>query len=291
MNWWQPPEWPAPAKLNLMLRILGRRADGYHLLQTVFQFLDYGDSVRIRVSDDGGRIRLLHRLPGVPEDGDIAWRAARLLKRETGFALGAEIEVRKRLPMGGGLGGGSSDAATVLVALNKLWGTGLSTERLAALGMSLGADVPVFVRGYAAWGEGVGERLAPVALPEHWFLVVNPAVSVNTGDVFKDPELTRNSPPITIADFLAGQAGNDCLEVVLRRYPEVAGAMDLLEPFARPRLTGTGGCVFASFEHESEARDAMGRLPAGTRAFVARGLNRSPLADALASVTDGAVGE
>lgn len=291
MKWWQPPEWPAPAKLNLMLRILGRREDGYHLLQTVFQFLDFGDAVRVRVSGNGGRIRLLHRLPGVPEDCDLAWRAACLLQRETGCVLGAEIEVRKRLPMGGGLGGGSSDAATVLVALNELWGTGLSTERLAALAMELGADVPVFVRGHAAWGEGVGERLTPVALPEPWFLVVDPAVAVNTADVFKDPELTRNSPPITIADFLAGQAGNDCLEVVRKRYPEVARAMALLAPFERPRLTGTGGCVFASFEHESAARDAMGRLPAGTQAFVARGVNRSPLVDALASVGDGAAGE
>jgi 4-diphosphocytidyl-2-C-methyl-D-erythritol kinase len=291
MSWWQPPEWPAPAKLNLMLRILGRREDGYHLLQTVFQFLDFGDAVRVRVSNDGGRIRLLHCLPGVPEDSDLAWRAARLLQREAGFALGAEIEVRKRLPLGGGLGGGSSDAATVLVALNELWGTGLSTERLAALATDLGADVPVFVRGFAAWGEGVGERLTPVALPEPWFLVVNPAVAVNTGDVFKDPELTRNSPPITIADFLAGQDGNDCLEVVRKRYPEVDVAMALLAPFARPRLTGTGGCIFASFEHESAARDAMGRLPAGTQAFVARGVNRSPLAAALASRGDGAAGE
>jgi 4-diphosphocytidyl-2-C-methyl-D-erythritol kinase len=291
MSWWQPPEWPAPAKLNLMLRILGRREDGYHLLQTVFQFLDFGDAVRVRVSDDGGRIRLLHRLPGVPEHSDLAWRAARLLQRETGSALGAEIEVRKRLPMGGGLGGGSSDAATVLVALNELWGTGLSTERLAALAMEVGADVPVFVRGHAAWGEGVGERLTPVALPEPWFLVVNPAVAVNTGDVFKDPELTRNSPPITIADFLAGRDGNDCLEVVRKRYPKVAGAMALLAPFARPRLTGTGGCVFAPFEHESAARDAMGRLPAGIQAFVARGVNRSPLVGALASRGNGAAEE
>ena len=210
MTWWQPPEWPAPAKLNLMLRIVGRRADGYHLLQTVFQLLDFGDSVRVRVSDDGGRIRLLHRLPGVPEDSDLACRAARLLQRETGSAMGAEIEVRKRLPMGGGLGGGSSDAATVLVALNELWGTGLSTADLAALGMNLGADVPVFVLGRAAWGEGIGDVLTPLDLPRPWYLVVRPPVAVSTGEVFKDPELTRNSPPITIADFVAGRGGKPC---------------------------------------------------------------------------------
>ncbi len=279
MSWWQSPDWPAPAKLNLMLRVLGRRGDGYHRLQTLFQFIDFGDSVELEVRETDAAIVLRHDLPGVPVEADLTFRAARLLQQETGSAQGAAIRVRKRLPMGGGLGGGSSDAATVLVGLNRLWGTRLSEERLAMLGARLGADVPVFVRGQAAWGEGIGEILTPVELPTSWYVVVCPSVAVNTGDIFKDPELTRNSSPITIADFFAGRGGNDCLPVVLRRYPEVGGAMALLAPYGRPRLTGTGGCVFAEFERESDARSVMEKLPAESGGFLAQGRNRSPLLD------------
>ena len=279
MSWWQSPAWPAPAKLNLMLRVLGRRDDGYHRLQTLFQFIDFGDSVELEVRESDADIVLHHELPGVSVESDLTYRAARLLQQEAASRYGAAIRVQKRLPMGGGLGGGSSDAATVLVGLNHLWGTRLSEERLAMLGTRLGADVPVFVRGQAAWGEGVGEILTPIELPESWYLVVCPAVGVNTGDVFKDPELTRNSSPITIADFFAGRGGNDCLPVVLERYPEVAGAMALLAPYGRPRLTGTGGCVFAEFEHESDARSVLEKLPAGAGAFLARGRTRSKLLD------------
>ena len=281
MSWWQPPSWPAPAKLNLMLRILGRRDDGYHLLQTVFQFLDFGDAIDICRRSDGEILRSAGPA-GVPESEDLVVRAARLLQRTTGCRLGADISVRKNLPLGGGLGGGSSDAATTLVALNHIWGTGLALDEIAGLGLGLGADVPVFVHGTAAWAEGVGENLSPLRLPERWFLVVLPPVRISTAKIFKDPELTRNSPPITIRDFVDGAADNDCLPVVAARYPEVAKALTDLAPFGTPRLTGTGACVFCEFAEEAEARKALGLLPESVDAFVARGLNRSPLGDPLA---------
>lgn len=272
--------WPAPAKLNLMLRITGRRADGYHLLQSVFQFVDYGDALDLSVRDDG-RIERLNHLPGVPAQDDLAVRAAQRLQAETGCRLGADIRVHKRLPMGGGLGGGSSDAATVLVGLNHLWQTGLNEDRLAALGLQLGADVPVFVRGQAAWAEGVGERLTPVTLPEPWFLVIKPPCEVATAAVFQDTELTRNSPLSTIRDFLDGLAPNDCLSVVVKRYPEVAAALSWLGRFGRARLTGTGACVFAAFDDQAQALGVLDQLPMGYKGFVARGKNRSPLLDRL----------
>ena len=274
------PAWPAPAKLNLMLRIVGRRPDGYHLLQSVFQFVDFGDAIELAVRDDG-RIVRCNDLPGVPEGEDLVVRAARLLQAETGSALGADIHVHKRLPMGGGLGGGSSDAATVLVGLNRLWATGLDEDALAALGLRLGADVPVFVRGRAAWAEGVGERLTPLDLPEPWYLVVKPPCEVATGAIFQDAELTRNSPLSTIRDFLAGLTVNDCLPVVVKHYPEVAAALSWLGQFGKARLTGTGACVFAVFEEEAHAREVLGELPPGYEGFVARGRNRSPLLDRL----------
>lgn len=280
MSWWRPPLWPAPAKLNLMLRILGRRDDGYHLLQTVFQFLDFGDAIEIRRRSDGD-IRRIAGPAGVAESEDLVIRAARLLQRATGCTAGADISVHKNLPLGGGLGGGSSDAATTLVALNSIWGTGLAIDQIARLGLQLGADVPVFVRGTSAWAEGVGEKLSPLRLPEHWFLVVVPPVRVSTAKIFKDPELTRNSPPITIPDFVAGAVDNDCLPVVTARYPEVARALADIAPFGTPRLTGTGACVFCEFAEEVGASKARGLLPESVEAFVARGLNRSPLVDAL----------
>ncbi len=269
--------WPAPAKLNLFLHITGRREDGYHLLQSVFQFLDHGDAITIEARSDGV-IRRLNALAGVTEEQDLVIRAAQALKAAAGGAsLGADIRVEKRLPMGGGLGGGSSDAATVLVALNHLWGLGLSEERLAAIGLQLGADVPVFVRGYAAWAEGVGEHLQPVELPEPWFVVIAPAVEVATAAVFGDPELTRDCPPITIRDFLEGRGTNVCEPLVRRRYPEVDEAMQWLGQYAEPRLTGTGACLFARFDDEVTAREVFSRLPEGWQGFVAQGKNRSPL--------------
>lgn len=276
----EPAGWPAPAKLNLMLRIVGRRSDGYHLLQTVFQFLEFGDRLHLRPRRDGLILRA-RPLAGVPEADDLTLRAARLLQQATGCPLGAEIELEKRLPMGGGLGGGSSDAACVLLVLNRLWGLGLGLQELARLGLQLGADVPVFVRGVAAWGEGVGEQLTPVKLPEPWYLVLLPDCRVPTGAVFAAPELTRNSSPITIRDFLQGSQGNDCLAVVRDHYPEVATALDWLGRFSTARLTGTGACVFAVFDTEDQARAPLAALPERWGAWVARGCNLSPLHSAL----------
>lgn len=267
---------PAPAKLNLMLHITGRRADGYHELQTLFQFLDYGDELVLRPREDG-QIRLLTELPGVDHDSNLIVRAARMLQRESGCALGADIQLTKRLPMGGGIGGGSSDAATTLVGLDHLWNTRLGEDRLAELGLNLGADVPVFVRGRAAFAEGVGERLQPVDLPESWFLVIAPQVSVSTAEIFADPELTRNTPAITVRSLLAGGGHNDCQPVVEKRYPEVRNALSLLNKFVQARMTGTGACVFGSFPNEGEADKVRRQLPATLPSFVARGRNVSML--------------
>lgn len=267
---------PAPAKLNLMLHITGRRADGYHELQTLFQFLDYGDELVLRPREDG-QIRLLTELPGVDHDSNLIVRAARLLQRESGCALGADIQLTKRLPMGGGIGGGSSDAATTLVGLDHLWNTRLGEDRLAELGLNLGADVPVFVRGRAAFAEGVGERLQPVDLSEPWFLVIAPQVSVSTAEIFADPELTRNTPAITVRSLLAGGGHNDCQPVVEKRYPEVRNALSLLNKFVQARMTGTGACVFGSFPNEGEADKVRRQLPATLPSFVARGRNVSML--------------
>ncbi len=267
---------PAPAKLNLMLHITGRRADGYHELQTLFQFLDYGDELSFRLREDG-QIRLLTELPGVDHDSNLIVRAARLLQRESGCTLGADIQLTKRLPMGGGIGGGSSDAATTLVGLDHLWNTRLGEDRLAELGLNLGADVPVFVRGRAAFAEGVGERLQPVDLAEPWFLVIAPQVSVSTAEIFADPELTRNTPAITVRSLLAGGGHNDCQPVVEKRYPEVRNALSLLNKFVQARMTGTGACVFGSFPNEGEADKVRRQLPATLPSFVARGRNVSML--------------
>lgn len=267
---------PAPAKLNLMLHILGRRDDGYHELQTLFQFLDYGDELNFSLRDDG-QIRLHTDLPGVDHDSNLIVRAARLLQRESGCTLGADIGLTKRLPMGGGIGGGSSDAATTLVGLDHLWRLDLGEDRLAQLGLALGADVPVFVRGRAAFAEGVGERLQPVDLEEPWFLVLAPQVSVSTAEIFADPELTRNTPAITVRSLLAGGGHNDCQPVVERRYPEVRNALSLLNKFVPASMTGTGACVFGSFPNESEADKVRRQLPASLPSFVARGRNVSML--------------
>ena len=270
--------WPAPAKLNLMLRVLGRRADGYHRLQTAFQLLDYGDELRFSLRDDG-HIRRSGGVPGLPQEDDLAVRAAKLLRRHTGAGQGIDIRISKRIPVGGGLGGGSSDAATALVATNRLWGTGLNRDELAALGSELGADVPVFVRGRSAWAEGIGNRLTALDLPPRWYLVIHPGVSVSTSSVFADPELTRNSAPITISRFLSGGGGNDCAPVVCARHEEVRRALEWLTRFGQAKLTGTGACVFAAFETEAQGRAVLERLPSAWTGFVARGLDRSPLLD------------
>ena len=276
--------WPAPAKLNLFLHIVGRRPDGYHQLQTCFQFVDLCDEITLQVRADG-QIRRALDIPGLPPESDLCIRAARALKEAAGSPLGADISLLKRIPIGGGMGGGSSDAATCLVALNHLWGIHWPTTQLAALGLKLGADVPVFVHGRVAWAEGVGERLtllypprAPVA---PIYLILKPNVSVSTAEVFQDPELTRNSAPITIHGFLASGGRNDCLGVVRRRYPEVARALDWLSLFGSARLTGTGACVFLACETMDLGQEIMRKMPAEFEGFLARGLNDSPLLEGL----------
>jgi 4-diphosphocytidyl-2-C-methyl-D-erythritol kinase len=274
-------QWPAPAKLNLFLHVTGRRPDGYHELQTLFQLIDLKDTITVRLTDDG-RIERPEGPAGVDPDSDLTVRAAKALQVATGARAGAQLRIAKRIPMGGGLGGGSSDAATVLLALNHVWRCGLSIDELARLGLPLGADVPVFIRGSSAWAEGVGERLVPVELPERWYVVIHPGVAVPTRDVFQSPELTRNSPVITIRAFFGPGGGssatrNDCEPVVRARYAEVADALSWLEKFAPARLTGTGSCIFAAFGSAIEAERVAARTPDRWRAFVARGLNVSPV--------------
>jgi 4-diphosphocytidyl-2-C-methyl-D-erythritol kinase len=273
--------WPAPAKLNLFLHVTGRRADGYHELQTAFQLLDFADSIDIEPLRDGDIVRI-EGLPGVAPDDDLAVRAARALRATTGTRQGARIRVVKRIPAGGGLGGGSSDAATVLVALNELWRTGLDLAKLASIGADLGADVPVFVHGRSAWAEGIGERLQPLDLPERWFVVIHPGVAVGTRDVFQAPELTRNSPVITIRGLFEAATRNDCEPVVRARFPAVGDALDWLGQFGEARLTGTGSCVFAAFGNVDAAERVAARVPDVWRGWVARGLDRSPLLAQLA---------
>jgi 4-diphosphocytidyl-2-C-methyl-D-erythritol kinase len=286
MNGHAPRTWPAPAKLNLFLHIVGRRPDGYHELQSCFQFIDLCDEITIDVRADG-QVRRAVEIADVAEEADLCVRAARALQAATGTALGADIGVLKRIPMGGGLGGGSSDAATCLVALNHLWKLHWPVDDLAALGLKLGADVPIFVRGRVAWAEGVGERLTPLypplAPPEANYLILKPNVGVSTAEVFQDPELTRNSAPITIHGFLASGGRNDCLGVVRRRFPEVARALDWLSRYGPARLTGTGACVFLAVETIELGLEIVRRLPPELDGFLARGLNDSPLLERLAT--------
>ena len=273
--------WPAPAKLNLMLHVVGRRPDGYHELQTVFQLIDLMDAIDISVREDGMIFRPSGPA-GVPEDQDLVVRAARALKAATGSRLGANISVTKRIPLGGGLGGGSSDAATTLVGLNHMWRTGLTSAQLAAIGASLGADVPVFVAGRSAWAEGIGEILTPVQLgKDSWYLVIFLGVLVPTASVFQAPELTRNSPPTTMRGFLETGGRNDCETVVRARFPAVGEALDWLGRHAPARLTGTGSCVFAKFSRAADAERVAARVPDTWRAWVARGLDESPLLEQL----------
>jgi 4-diphosphocytidyl-2-C-methyl-D-erythritol kinase len=267
--------WLAPAKLNLFLHVTGRRADGYHELQTLFQLIDLCDSLTIEVRQDG-RIERASGPGGIASADDLAVRAAHALKAATRTPLGATLRIEKRIPIGGGLGGGSSDAATTLIALNALWGCGLGPPELASLGLPLGADVPVFVQGFSAWAEGVGDRLTPQPLPPRWYTIIHPGIAVSTREVFQSPELTRNSPLITIRAFLQSGGRNDCEPVVRARYPQVAEALEWLARRAVARLTGTGSCVFAECERAIDAERLAAQVPDRWRSFVARGLDRSP---------------
>ncbi|WP_313129726.1 4-(cytidine 5'-diphospho)-2-C-methyl-D-erythritol kinase [Pseudescherichia vulneris] len=279
-------QWPSPAKLNLFLYITGQRRDGYHDLQTLFQFLDYGDTLSIEPRTDG-KIRLLTPVEGVAESDNLIVRAAKLLQQAATerdslpAGSGADIRIDKRLPMGGGLGGGSSNAATVLVALNHLWGCGLSADALATLGLTLGADVPVFVHGHAAFAEGVGEELTPVDPPEKWYLVAHPGVHISTPAIFNDPDLPRNTLKRPINTLLNCEFGNDCEVIARKRFREVDAALSWLLEYAPSRLTGTGACVFAEFDSESSARQVLEQAPEWLQGFVARGVNVSPLMQAL----------
>ncbi|MFN2409687.1 MAG: 4-(cytidine 5'-diphospho)-2-C-methyl-D-erythritol kinase [Halomonas sp.] len=274
---------PAPAKLNRLLHITGRREDGYHRLQTLFQIIDLCDQLTLSASDDGV-IQLVNRVPGVADSDNLIVRAAKLLQQASGTRLGATLTLDKKLPMGGGLGGGSSDAATTLVGLNALWQLGFSLDELAAFGLKLGADVPVFVHGHSAWAEGVGEQLTPVSLDTPWFVIIHPGVNVSTKAVFQDPQLTRDSRPITMARALQGGASewrNDCEAVAKQHYPAIARALDWLSQHAPSRLTGTGACVFAAFDDAQAAYAVAEAASHHGSTWVARGLNTSPLHDAL----------
>ncbi len=279
MNGWER-DWVAPAKLNLFLHVTGRRADGYHTLQTAFRLIDLADTLRFTSRTDD-EVLLRQPLPGVPPEQDLCVRAARLLKQSTGHRGGVEIGLEKRIPMGGGLGGGSSDAATTLLALNHLWRLGLARSRLQQLALELGADVPVFVFGESAFAEGVGERLAPLALPEAWYLVLVPPVAVSTAEVFAYPELTRETKPIRITAFFDGlktrTLRNDLEPVVSKHYPEVARHLAWLNQHGEGRMSGSGACVFAEYSTQSAAYAAQAELPRTMRGLVARGLERHPL--------------
>lgn len=267
---------PAPAKLNLMLHILNRRADGYHNLQTLFQFLDYSDELTFTLTSNK-QISIHPELQGLKLEDNLIYKAALLLQQQTQSPYGASIECKKILPLGGGLGGGSSNAATTLLALNYLWKTNLNHSELAELGLQLGADVPVFIKGQAAWAQGVGEKLEAVdALPEPYFLVINPNIQVNTGRIFSHKELTRNTPPSSIRTALANEGRNDCEPLVRRLYPKIDKALNLLDKFSKAKLTGTGGCIFASFDNKEAAEDAKREMPPDWISFVAKGVNISP---------------
>jgi 4-diphosphocytidyl-2-C-methyl-D-erythritol kinase len=273
--------WPSPAKINLFLHITGQRDDGYHELQTAFQFLDYGDVLQFKVKQNKD-ITLLTPISGVDDDANLIIRAAKCLKIHTRSPFGAGISIEKRLPMGGGLGGGSSNAATTLIALNQLWQCGLSTPELAQLGLSLGADVPIFIHGYAAWAEGVGEKITAIYPPEPWYAVIVPDCHVSTAEVFSSEELTRDCEPITISRFLSGEGRNICEDVVIKNYPAVSQALDWLSHFGKSRMSGTGACIFADFDSRAQAQQAIKNLPQQWQGFVAKGCNRSPLATLMA---------
>lgn len=273
-------QFPSPAKLNLFLHIIGQRPDGYHLLETVFQFLDYGDTLSIKITEDSA-LQLLTPIPQVNNDDNLIIKAAKLLQTETKTRLGGQFKITKRLPMGGGLGGGSSNAATVLLALNQLWKTGLSTEQLSDLGLSLGADIPVFIHGYAAFAQGIGEQLSPVQPKEYVYLVSKPSCSISTQQVFSAADLTRNTPSVNNSDIDIEQCHNDCQNFVIKNYSEVAKLLAWLLEYAPSRMTGTGACIFSRFDSFEEANHVKKQLPADVECFVAKGVNHSPLHLAL----------
>ena len=285
------PDHPAPAKLNLFLHVVGRRADGYHLLQSVFTLIDLSDTLRFRVREDGA-IRRVNDVPGVPEGQDLVVRAARLLQEANGTRLGADIEIEKRIPIGGGLGGGSSDAATTLIALNALWGAGFEREALAEIGAGLGADVPFFIFGRNAWAEGIGDRLRDIQIAPRWYLVLVPPVQVPTQAAYSAPELTRNTEILKMEDFSAfpqgfsafaasGNLHNDLEDVVIARFPAVREHLEWLRKHSRARMTGSGACVFAAFEEREAAERVAAAMPESMRGFIARGMQQHPLLEAV----------
>ncbi|MCX2759847.1 4-(cytidine 5'-diphospho)-2-C-methyl-D-erythritol kinase [Vibrio sp. Sgm 22] len=277
-----PTHWPSPAKLNLFLYITGRRDNGYHELQTLFQFVDFGDELTVTANSETNSITITPEIPGVALEDNLIWKAATALQQYTSTSFGADIELKKVLPMGGGIGGGSSNAATVMVALNYLWQLNLSDDQLAEIGLKLGADVPVFVRGHSAFAEGVGEQLQPANPDEKWYLVVKPQVSIATVDIFTHSELTRNTPKRALSTLLEQEYVNDCEKIVRMLYPEVDKQLSWLLQYAPSRLTGTGSCVFAEFNSKKEAELVREQLPDTVSAFVAKGRNISPLKETLA---------
>jgi len=272
-------DYPAPAKLNLFLHVVGRRPDGYHLLQSVFTLLDYGDNLRIRVRDDG-QVRRVNDLPGIPEAEDLTVRAAQMLREASGTSRGADIEVEKRIQLGGGLGGGSSDAATVLLALDRLWGTSFGPDALAELGAALGADIPFFLHGSTAWAEGIGEKLKPIAIPRSWYVVLAPPMAVPTKEIFAAPELTRNTETLKIEDFSARAQDprfhNDLEPIVTARYPIVREHLEWLRKHGDARMTGSGSCVFAAYESREEAQKVLD-LASPMKGFIAQWMATHPL--------------
>tara|TARA_R110000851_G_scaffold67191_2_gene151520 strand:- start:41916 stop:42785 length:870 start_codon:yes stop_codon:yes gene_type:complete len=269
--------WPAPAKLNLFLHVTGQRADGYHELQTLFQFIDHCDYLDFNITDTPDLVLHSNISDSVADSDNLILKAAKSLQRYAQYEGGAHIWLDKLLPMGGGLGGGSSDAATTLVALNALWKTNLSPSKLAKIGLTLGADVPVFINGFSAFAEGVGEKLITVEPTESWYLVIVPDVHVSTKDIFQDPDLPRNTPKVDINTLMTQKWTNDCQKLVTTRHPQVANALSWLVEYAPSRMTGTGACVFGEFTHSQQALDALAELPADMRGFVAKGMNKSPL--------------
>lgn len=272
--------WPAPAKINLFLHITGRRSDGYHELQTAFQFLDYCDYLRFQITEQA-EITLADSVDGIKDVDNLIVRAAKLLQSHANIGQGAIISIDKKLPMGSGLGGGSSNAATTLVALNRLWSCQLSNAELVQIGLELGADIPVFIHGHAAWAEGIGEELIAISPPAPWYVVIVPDCHVSTAEIFSSPQLTRDCKSITISRFLSGEGRNVCEDVVKKNYPPVAKALEWLSQHGSPTMTGTGACVFIDVENQQQAQKMQAMLPENWQGFIAKGCNESPLAQCV----------
>ena len=277
----------SPAKINLFLHILGKRTDGYHNLQTIFQFLDYGDTLTFS-DNSSDQVDVESNLINIPKTDNLIIRAAELLRQATGCTNGCRIVLDKKIPMGAGLGGGSSNAATTLIALNILWECGLSATQISELGQTLGADIPIFLNGNSAFAEGIGEVLTPINLPEKWFLVITPSCHISTKEIFSHPELTRNSAPIKIRALPEGVRRNDCQKLVVKCYPEVREVLEWMSDFSNPLLTGTGASVFCSFDNQQEAQRVLQQAPKHWKAFVARGLNKSPVQQEVNNCFNGA---